>query len=165
MGFFDKVLRSVIWRTAQIGQLALAAVMFLIVSNIISRIPGKPVPGTVELTEILGAVLLSMGVAYCQMTKGHIFVGVLVERLSPRLQGAIDFFTSLVALFFSGLLAKETFVFGSTMMQRNWMTAHLRIPIYPFIYLVAFGFLMLAAVLFRDLLKAVIMMFKGSEAQ
>ncbi|RJX27833.1 MAG: TRAP transporter small permease [Dethiobacter sp.] len=164
MGILDKFVRMITWRTAQIGQAALAAVMLLIVANIFSRIPWKPVPGTVELTEILGAVLLTTGVAYTQLMKGHIFVGVLVEKFPPRLQGVVDTIVSAISLFFAGLLAKETIAFGAKMAQRGWATADLLIPIYPVIYLVAFGFLMLAVVLLKDLIKAIMMIIKGSEA-
>jgi len=163
MALLEKIVRTFTLRTAQIGQVALAAVMFLIVANVLMRIPWKPVPGTVELTEILGAVLLTMGVAYCQIVKGHIFVSVLVERFSPRVQGIIDAFTAIIALFFSSALAWETVVFAGRMMKRGYATAHLLIPIYPFIYLVGFGFVMLAIVLLRDFLKAVILAVKGSE--
>jgi TRAP-type C4-dicarboxylate transport system permease small subunit len=165
MGILDKLVRMITWRTAQIGQAALAAVMFLIVANILSRMPWRPVAGTVELTEILGAVLLATGVAYCQMMKGHIFVGVLVEKFPPRVQGVVDSIVSIVSLFFAGLLAKETIAFGVRMAQRGYATPDLKIPISPVIYLVAFGFLMLAVVILRDLIKAIIMIIKGSEAQ
>ncbi|MEW5921118.1 MAG: TRAP transporter small permease [Bacillota bacterium] len=165
MNFFERFVRTLTWRTAQVGQVALAAAMFIIVANVISRIPWKPVPGTVEIVEMAGAVLLGMGVAYTAAMKGHIMVGVLVEKFSPRIQAIVDVFTHVLALYFTYILARETIVYAARMMARGYVTANLLLPVYPAIYLVAFGFIMLALVVFKDLLKAAIMAVKGSEKE
>jgi TRAP-type C4-dicarboxylate transport system permease small subunit len=160
---FDRFVHALTLRTAQAAQLVLAFVMFIIVGNVISRIWWKPIPGTVELVEMSGAVLLALAVAYTAIMKGHIMVGVLVDRFPPRMQAAADIVVNTIALVFSFLLARETYVFGARMMQRGYTTGHLLLPIAPSIYLVAFGFTMLTLVLFRDLLKAVVAVTKGSE--
>jgi TRAP-type C4-dicarboxylate transport system permease small subunit len=165
MNSFDKFVRILTMRTAQVAQLVLAFVMFIIVANVFTRRLGSPIPGTVEIVEMSGAVLLALAVAYTAILKGHIMVGVLVERFSPRLQAATELVVSAVSLYFSFLLARETFVFASRMMQRGYTTGHLLLPVAPSIYLVGFGFAMLVLVLFRDLLKAMITVIKGSESE
>jgi len=165
MNVFDRLIRTLTWRTAQIGQAALFFAMFIIVANVLSRIPWYPVPGTVELTEMAGAVLLAAGVAYTAAMKGHIMVGFFVDRYSLRVQAIVDIFTNVVALFFIYLLARETFVFAGRMMARGAVTADLLIPIHPTIYLVAISFVMLALVVFRDLIKAAILAVKGGETE
>lgn len=163
MNTFDRFVRGLTWRTSQIGQIALAFAMFIIVANVILRIPWTPVPGTVELVELSGAVLYGMGVAYTAMMKGHIMVGVLIDRFTPRVQAIVDIFTSILALYFTFLLSRELFVFAERMMSRGYTTTNLSLPVFPAIYLVAIGFIILALVLFRDLLKAAIIAIKGSE--
>lgn len=161
--FFDRFVQALTLRTAQVAQLVLAFIMFIIVANVISRRLGYPVPGTVEIVEMSGAVLLALAVAYTAIMNGHIMVGVLVERFPPRLQAAVDVIVNAIAFVFSFLLARETLVFAGKMLQRNYTTGHLHLPVAPSIYLVAFGFAMLALVLLRDLLKAIITVIKGSE--
>ncbi len=165
LNLFERFVRALTWRTAQVAQIVLAGVMFLIVANVISRRLFTPVPGTVELVEMSGAVLLAMAVAYTAIMKGHIMVGVLVDRFSPRVQAIVDLVVNTVSLYFSFLLARETFAFAAKMMQRGWATGHLNLPIAPSIYLVAFGFAMLALVLFRDVLTSAITVVKGSESR
>lgn len=163
MAFFEKFVRLFTWRTAQIGQIAMFLVMVLIVINVIVRVPFKPVPGSVELTEMLGAILLAMGVGYTQIMKGHISVGVLVDTFPPRVQGIVDSITTLISLFMSSLLAQQTWIYGVRMMDRGYTTAHLLIPLYPSIFLVAIGFIILALVLLRDLIINVKLAVKGSD--
>ncbi len=152
MDFFDKFVHTLTRWTAKIGQVVLAASMLIIVANIISRLFWKPVPGTVEIVEIFGAIMLSMGVAYCAILKGHIYVDILFDRFSPRVQSTIDLITNTMALVFSGLLARESLIFATRMMHRGYLTAHLKLPIHPSIYLVALGFIMLSLVLIRNIL-------------
>jgi TRAP-type C4-dicarboxylate transport system permease small subunit len=137
--------------------------MIIIVANVLSRIPWNPVPGTVELTEMAGAVLLAAGVAYTAAMKGHIMVGFFVDRYSPRVQAVVDIITNAISLFFIYLLARETFVFAGKMLARGFVTADLLIPIHPIIYLVAMSFVMLALVVLRDLIKAAILAVKGGK--
>jgi TRAP-type mannitol/chloroaromatic compound transport system permease small subunit len=84
--------------------------MLIIVANVILRIPWKPLSGTVELVEMAGAILLALGVAYTAMTKGHIMVGILVDRFPPRIRGFVDLVITSISLFFSFILARELVV-------------------------------------------------------
>jgi TRAP-type C4-dicarboxylate transport system permease small subunit len=135
----------------------------LIVANVVTRIRWNPVPGTVELVEMSGAVMLALSIAYTAYRKGHIAVGILVEKFKPGVRRVIEMFVSFVALFFTSVLTVEIFRFGTKMLRRGYVTGHLQLPIAPAIYLVAFGFLMLALVLLRDFLAAVLSGRKGGD--
>ncbi len=161
---FERFVQGLTWRTAQVAQIALFLSMATIMLNVLMRIPWQPLPGTVELVEMSGAVLLALGVAYTAIMKGHIMVGVLVERFSMRVQAAVEIFVSGVSLIFTYVLAREILFFAISSMQRGYTTGHLYVPIAPAIYIVAFGFIMLALVLVLDLLKAVILIAKRSES-
>ena len=164
MEFFERFVCTLTRRTAQAAQVALFFAMSIIVANVILRALWKPVPGTVEMVEMAGAVLLALGIAYTAIMKGHIAVEVLVERFSPRIQAIVNLVVNAIAIFFSFVLAKQMLVYAAEMAARNWSTGHLNLPIAPSIYLVAFGFGMLTLVLFLDLLKAVLKLIntKGS---
>ncbi len=164
LNLFERFVQALTWRTAQVAQFALFFSMAIIVANVIARIPWKPVPGTVEIVEMSGAVLLGLGVAYTAIMKGHIAVGVLVDSFPPRIQAVVDIFVSTVSLFFTTVLAWQIYNFALTSAQRGYTTGFLYIPLAPSIYLVAFGMIMVALVLSRDLLKAVIVVVKGGES-
>lgn len=165
MHILNKIVNIITLGAAKVAQVALTFTMLIIVANVISRrLLGVPIPGTVELVEMSGAILLAMAVAYTAKVKGHIMVDVLVERFPPRIQGIVDFVVSSIALYFTFVLARETFAFGAKMMAKGYSTGYLRLPIAPSIYLVGLGFAMLALVLFRDIVSAVMLVVKGSES-
>ena len=165
LDIFNKIVGVLTWRAAQIAQIALFLAMMIIAGNVILREFWKPLPGTVELAEMCGAVLLGMGVAYTAMMKGHIAVSVLVDRLKPRIRGIVELVVSIIAFLFSFVLAREIFLYALYMMERGYSTGHLGLPMAPSIFFVAFGFIMLSLVLVRDLIKAVITVVKGSESE
>ncbi len=165
LNLFERFVQILTWRTAQVAQLAMVVVMTITVTNVIIRIPLRPIGGAVELVEMSGAVLLGLGVAYTAIMKGHIMVGVLVERFSPRVRGAIELIVCIISLFFSYILARELLYFAYDRMIAGYETGHLKVPIAPSIYIVAFGFIMLALVLLLDMIKAAITVIKGSEVQ
>lgn len=159
----ERFVHAISFRTAQIAQVVLFFTMLIIIVNIVIRIPWKPLPGTVEIVEMCGAILLATAVAYTAMMRGHISVGVLVERFPPRIQAAVDLFTNSITLLFTSMLAWETFVFASRMSQRGYSTPNLLIPIAPSVFLVSFSFAMLALVLLVNFIKAVIIVIRGSQ--
>ena len=161
----ERFVRALTWRTAQAAQLAMVFLMMITVINVIIRVPWRPIGGTVELVEMAGAIMLSLGIAYTAIVKGHIMVGVLVERFPKRVQGFVEIVVSSISLFFSLLLAREITSYGLRMMERGYMTGHLGVPIAPSILLTAFGFVMLSLVLLLDLIKAVIIVTKGRKQE
>ncbi len=163
MQTLDKLVSIISWQASRFSQVALFLIMLLIVGDIVLRNFWKHVPGKVEMVELLGVILLGLGVAYCQQKRGHIAVGVLVRRFPLRLQAVIDSFTSLLAVVFTCLLSYQLFIYGTRMLERGYSTGHLGIPMAPFIYLAGAGFLVLVLVLLRDLVSALIVSVKGSE--
>ena len=160
---FEKAVEEITKRTAQVAQVALFFAMAIIVSNIILRSFWKPVAGTVELTEMAGGILLGMSGAYTAMMKGHIAVGIFIDKLPLRIRALAELFTTTIILFFTTVLARELFSYASSMLSRGYETGHLGVPIAPSIYLVAFGITMFAVVLLKDLIKAFLVILKGAE--
>lgn len=160
---FEKIVQSLTWWASCIGQVSLFGAMIVVVANILLREFWRPLPGTVEMTEIFGAILLAMGVAYCALLDGHISVDIFVSKLPARLRAFVDGITSLIAFIFLAALAGRTIISATRMLERGATTSHLGIPNYPIGYLVSFGFIMLAVVLLLNFIKKVIIIAKGSE--
>lgn len=161
MRLFEKIVNKLTVAAAYVAQFAMAFAMLIIVGNVITREFWKPIPGTVELVEMSGAVLLSMAVSYTAIKKGHIMVGVLLDKFSARVQAVVDGFIGVITLVFLFLLTREAFAFAERMMSRNYITGHLNVPIAPSIYIVGVGFSMLCLVLLLDIMKSVITAIKG----
>jgi TRAP-type C4-dicarboxylate transport system permease small subunit len=93
--------------------------------------------------------------------KGHVAVGILVDRFRPRNQAVFVLVTSVIALAFTIFLTWGLFDHAMYNQRIGWTTGYLKIPRHPFIYLAAVSMALTCVVLIRDLLKAVITLRKG----
>ncbi len=157
----EKIIHSMARRVSQIAQIALVLVMAVIVANILMRIWWKPLPGSYELVEILGAVILSMGAAYCATARGHVTVTLLVDKLSRRKQAAVDLITSLISFFFISAIGWGLLKYAKMTLVRGLETPTLSIPLYPVYFLVAAGLIMLALTALLDLIRSITILVIG----
>ncbi len=142
-------------RTSQFAQFALVMVMVVIVSNILMRAWWKPLPGSYELVEVLGAVILSMGAAYCAIARGHVTVSLFVDKLSRKMQAIVDIVTSLISFVFISAIGWGLLKYAKMTYNRGLETSTLSIPLYPVYFLVAAGLIMLALTAMLELIKSI----------
>jgi TRAP-type C4-dicarboxylate transport system permease small subunit len=162
MNAFDRVLRFITEKMAWVAMFAIVACVGLVVTDVIRyQVVGKPVPGTHEVVELIAAVILSMGIGYLTFVRGHVAVGLLVDRFRPRVQAFFELFTSLISLFFTVWLTEGMIKMAIRNSQYGWVTGVLEIPRHPFMYLTALALVLACVVLIRDIIKAVIVIWKG----
>lgn len=116
----------------------------------------KPLPGDVELTEMLVAVAVFMFLPYCQLTGANVTADIFTARASERTVGLLSLLSAAVALGFSALLTWR--MYEGLLDYREYVetTTILRLPIwYAYVPALASLALLLAASLvsMRDALR------------
>lgn len=155
LNLLEKIIHTMAKRTSQFAQFALVMVMVVIVSNILMRAWWKPLPGSYELVEVLGAVILSMGAAYCAIARGHVTVSLFVDKLSRKMQAIVDIVTSLISFVFISAIGWGLLKYAKMTYNRGLETSTLSIPLYPVYFLVAAGLIMLALTAMLELIKSI----------
>ena len=131
-----------------IAGFCVVATMLVVVLNIILRaVVGNPLLGTMDYVTLLMALTIGLGLAYCGLKNGHIAVDLIIEKLSCKTQAIIDSFTNLIVLIFWGVSAWYMLEYARTMNHTNLVTPTTQIPLYPVIYLISFGLMILCLVL------------------
>lgn len=134
-----------------IGAAVLTAIMALTGIDVIGRyFLSKPLPGSFEITELLMAVMISLGLAYCSLERGHVRVDILTQKLSRRGQAIANFGADIVFLAISLLITWQTAYRVQSFIEKNLTTNVLYLPIFPFVIVVVVGFAILCLVLLRD---------------
>ncbi|MDQ1002906.1 TRAP-type C4-dicarboxylate transport system permease small subunit [Neobacillus niacini] len=140
MRILTKTLQSLTQATRWIAMIIIFVMMALISLAVIVRAFGKPILGDVELVQFAMIVLIMFGLAYTQKEEAHVSIGLLVDKLSPRVQTILDIFSLILTIVFSWLIS-FVFYHGAV----NEMTGTvikstlLSIPHYPFKYIIAIG--------------------------
>ena len=164
MNTFEKVLRFITEKVAYGGMVAILVCVGLVVSNIVKRSLGFGlVTGTPELVELIAALILSLGIGYLTFVKGHVAVGILVDRFAPRKQAVFEVVTYAISLAVTIFLTWAMFKFGLYNQRAGWVTGVLNIPLYLFICVVAGSLALTCVVLIKDLAKAVVTIVKAGE--
>jgi TRAP-type C4-dicarboxylate transport system permease small subunit len=126
----------------------LAVMMFLTATDVLLRyFFNRPILGSVEMTEFLMAILVSLGLGYCTLSKGHVTVDLLISRFSPRAQAIINSITCLVSFGLIALITWRCILYISVVRDPLITSAALHIPTFPFVAIVAFGLALFCLVL------------------
>lgn len=152
LNLFLKITTFINKAMSVVAMAVLCLMMVLTTIDVMGRyLFDKPVQGTFELTEIMLATIVFCSLAFCQFSKGHISVDIVVSRFSKKSQKTIEMLNYIVTLVVLGLIAWMSFQNG--MMLKNTMdvTMILGIPIYPFVLLVSLGALGMVFEVLRDI--------------
>jgi TRAP-type C4-dicarboxylate transport system permease small subunit len=162
MNAFEKVLRIITEKMAWVSMVAIVACVALVVTDVIRyQAVSKPIPGTHEVVELIASVILSMGIGYLTFVRGHVSVGILVDRLRPRVQAVFDVVTGVIALGFTIWLTAGVVEMALRNLGYGWVTGVLEIPRAPFMFLIAVSLALTCVVLVRDVIKSVMVIRKG----
>ncbi len=136
----EKGLSPVIPIIGDIGSIAIAAIMFLTVADIIGRrIFNKPVYGTYEISSLLMVVAVFFTIPLCQYLRGHITIDVAVMHLPKKTRNRLDSFLYLLVLITFGLITRQLYVYGLKMFKDNITIGAVSLPVYPFVFISVLG--------------------------
>ncbi len=128
----------------RLGAFCIAACMFLVVGNILLRtIIKKPILGTYEYVGLIIAVAIGLSLANCEQGDGNISLNVITEKLPPKIRFFVDLAGKLVSLLFIGISTFYVFRYAGLIYLSREVTPTTKTLFYPFIYMVAFGLLLL----------------------
>jgi len=138
---------------AVISCLTIAIMMFsTTVDTVLRYLFNSPIPGVFELNEVILVVCVFMGLAWCQVERGHIRVTMGLVRLSPRKAVFLDTIVWIVCLAFVLVLARQTWIdaaFAYSIKMFRW--GKVQMPIWWARALVPIGLWLLAIQLILDI--------------
>ena len=134
----------------------LIAMLVLTVADIIGiKLLAHPVPGGIEVTALLGVIVIGFAIAFVQVLHGHIQVDFIIMKLPPRARAVIDAFTTFLGIAFFVLLAWRSWDYARTMQVTGEVSMTQKIPFYPFIYGLAVCYAVTFLVLLIEFSKSI----------
>jgi len=122
----------------------------------------RPIPGSLELTEYMMAVLVAFGLAYTAVHKGHVSVELVISRFSPRVQAVINTITCFFSLGIFFIITWRSILYAENLRLGGFISSALHIPSYPFVYVVAFGSAILCLVFIYNLFEYLTQVVEGT---
>lgn len=156
------LLRRAVEAWALLGGLVLFAIALMTAWSATSGwLFGKPLPGDVELVEMLTAVSVFTFLPYCQVTGANVTADLFTARAGPRTVALLGLIAALIALAFSLLLLWRMYEGLLDYRQYVETTTILRIPLW-YAYLPILASLVLLAVASLDSVRKSLGILRGA---
>lgn len=136
----------------EIAKLVLLGVMLLIIANIFMRaLFQNPITGSYDLVSLFIGIVVVLALANCAVEKGHVAIDFLADRFPDKIQKFIVVTMNVISFIFIGLFAYHVAQYAHIAAIAGDESFTLKIPHYPFIYIISLGYLLLSLVILTDL--------------
>ena len=154
IGSFERIVYRFSRMLNVLSGVALVLMMVLVFTNVALRAVWNPILGSYEFTGFLAALTIALALAHCAAKKGHVAITLFVERMPERIQAILDTIVAIFGIVLYSILAWQCSKYAIVMYHSGEVGITTLTPFYPFLFVVAFGFAMLALVLLNDLFKS-----------
>lgn len=139
---------------AAIAGLSLIAMVLVTVGEMIFRMFGRPMAGTVEMIGWLAAVTTAFALGYTQVYRGHVSIDLFTQRLGQKTQALLSLLVHLIASALFVIVTWHVFQHARVLCQTGSLSETMKVIVYPWVYLVSLGCAGLTLALCVDFLKA-----------
>ena len=140
----DRVIGTITRIGSLITPILIVFIMLLIVFDVSRRtLFDKPVSGSVELIQCLIAIAGFMAMGWTTYKDKHIRIDSLTNMLPKKAAYVLDLITSIIPLAVIIPLVRQSFVRMQQAIEYNEATSILQIHMYPFIFFVVVGYVLL----------------------
>ena len=147
------ILRSVSKLLNIIAGIAVTVMMLLTVADVLLRAGGHPIIGTFEIVALSLALVIGFGIPQVSLDRGHVYMDILLDKLSKRGKNVLNTITRLFCIIFFLPLGYNLFNVGARFHASGEVSPTIKIPFYPVAYGVAICCLLECCVFIFDIVR------------
>jgi TRAP-type C4-dicarboxylate transport system permease small subunit len=117
-----------------IAGVALAAIVFLTVADVLLRLTAIPIIGTYEIVSLLGAIVIGFAIPQTSIENGQVIMDFLTGKLPPGVAKFFSVLTRILAVFTFFIIGFNLISLGSDLQQTGQVSLTLKIPEFPIAY-------------------------------
>lgn len=106
---------------------------------------------------------MSLALGYTQAHRGHVAMTLLTDALRGRSAALLETLNAIAALVLYVIVAWVLVGYGQTLQESGSLSETLKALVYPWVYVVAIGFMALALTLLVEALLALVRLFGPAE--
>ena len=146
--FIDRILESM----KIVGAACLVGMMLLTCADVIGRLFGHPIFGSVEIVGFMATLAVVMALPYTHKVQGHIGVEILVRLFSETTQTKIALCPGILSLALFAIVTWRMWLYADTMKDSGEVSMNLELPEHYVIYVAAFCLLVFTLIILQDIL-------------
>lgn len=125
----------------------IVGMMLLTSSDVVLRYLGYPIKGVFDVVGLLGALVVALPIARTQILNRHVAMEFMAHRKSRVLKATSRVFTLALSVGVYALITWQLIAFAAKLKAVGRVSDTVEIPLYPFVYAIAFAFLVNCIVL------------------
>ena len=161
MDLLDRISALLNKGLAFVAGCCLIAMMLVTVGEMVSRMFGNPMAGTVETIGWLAAVTTAFALGYTQIHQGHVSIDLFTNRLNARLRAVINILVYLAATALFAVVTWNIFRHAGVLKQSGSLSETMKVIVYPWVYLVSLGCAGLTLALLVDFARSCVSVLSG----
>jgi len=119
-----------------VGGAALTFMMCLTVADVLMRAGGRPILGTYELVSLSLAIVIGFTIPKVSLDRGHVYMEILLEKLSKRDKAIMNTFTRMLGLILFAIIGYNLLLIGNEFRASGEVSSTLKLPFFPISYFV-----------------------------
>ncbi|MGI9953469.1 TRAP transporter small permease [Moorellaceae bacterium AZ2] len=104
----------------------------------------RPVPGMVEMCTFMLVPIIFLAAPYTELQDGHTVIPLILDLMPPKLRAASKALMYILYFALAVLAAWQAWVRAGVVRRAGYVSTVLGIPHYPFVIMVAVGWVLLA---------------------
>jgi len=145
-----------------IGVFFLAMMMITISVDVILRyFFNSPIDGSLEIIQFILVLTILLAIPYTTVKRQHVAIDIVTSKLSKKARTRLDSLMVFISLILCSLVVWRSLQYAGLKHRTGEISTVLSIPLAPLVYVVAFGFALVACVLIVQLLRHVEQDIKG----
>lgn len=153
MRSFEQFLAFLSDKLKMVGAVALFGMALLTCADVVGRLFGYPIFGSIELVSFLGVFTVAMALPLTQLSKGHIGVELFVDKLPRKGRLFFEVCTETVSLVLFVIISWRMFLFSFKLRASGEVSMNLHLPEYAIVFVLACCCVVLCLVIVSSLLK------------
>ncbi len=121
-----------------------------------SKMFHRPLMGSYEAVSLLQLVAIALGGAVALKEGKHVYVDILVESLGSKLRKVITISVNILSIFLFSVFTVVSFDYGTSLYKSGEVTGTVKIPLFPFAYILSFSGLLMIIALIEDTVSLIL---------
>lgn len=146
----ERILDILVLWLRRVAGILLVAMMILSCLDVLGNVFGRPILGTIELVELMAALLLAFALPAAHVNKAHIGIDLVHSKMSARIRRINDMAVNGITAIFFGLVSWQCVLYASEMRQTGEVSTTLKLPLDFILEAMALSCLILCLTMLRE---------------
>ncbi len=153
MNLFASVVHAISRRMCWLAVFIISGMMMLTCADVVFRFFRAPIRGTYDIIGLAGGVMIALSLSYSHVMGRQVAVESVFSKSRQIIQTIVNSIMCLVSIGMMALITWRSVILANNLWRMGRVSDTVRIPIFPFIYLLTFCCAVYCLVLIVDFFK------------